>query len=249
MSAVPARPRRGVVLAAGPGSRLRPLTDATPKALIPVGGRPLVDRTLDHLEAAGVEEAVVTVHHLADRVVAHLAARARPRIVFSHEERLLESGGGLRRALPMLGDEPFYALDCDALRLDGPVPALERLARAWDPERMDALLLVMSNAKGIGMEDRGEVFLDPLGRARLPDEREIAPFSFASAQILAPRLFEGMPDGPFHHRALWARAAEAERLWAVVHDGPCLQVLTPESLGLADQLLDERRARWVEVGG
>jgi len=241
-----ARPRRGVVLAAGIGSRLRPVTDDTPKALVAVGGRPLVDRALDDLADAGVSEAVVTVHDRADRVAAHLAGRARPAVRLSREDRLLGGGGGLLRALPMLGGEPFFALDCDALRLDGPVPALERLARAWDPAAMDALVLVMSTAKGIGMADRGDLFVDPLGRARLPAEREIAPFAFASAQILSPALFAGLEEGGFPHRVLWERAAERERLWAVVHDGACLQVLTPESLELADQLLDERRARWVE---
>lgn len=254
MTAVPspdgppvARPRRGVVLAAGIGSRLRPITDETPKPLVAVGGRPLVDRALDALAAADVEEAVVTVHYRADQVAAHLADRARPRVRLSREDRLLGAGGGLLHALPLLGDEPFYALDCDALRLDGPVPALDRLARAWDPALMDALVLAMSTAKGIGMADRGDLFVDPLGRARLPAEREIAPFAYASAQILSPGLFEGLGEAePFPHRVLWERAAERGRLWAVVHDGACLQVLTPESLELALELLDERRARWVE---
>jgi MurNAc alpha-1-phosphate uridylyltransferase len=238
---------RAMVLAAGLGSRMRPVTDDMPKPLVTVGGKTLIDHALDDLATAGVETAVVNVHYRADQVTAHLAGRTVPRIVLSPEDRLMGTGGGIRAALPHLGDEPFYAADCDALRLDGPTPALRRLAAAWDDARMDALILVVPTARSIGMPDFGVMVLDPDGLARLPEEREIAPYAFASVQVLAPRVFAGTPDGPFSYKDLWRRAQENGRLYGLVHDGPCLQVLTPESVGLADALLDERRARWVEV--
>jgi N-acetyl-alpha-D-muramate 1-phosphate uridylyltransferase len=238
---------RAMVLAAGLGSRMRPVTDDMPKPLVMVGGKPLIDHALDSLAIAGVETAVVNVHYRADQVVTHLAGRTTPRIVLSREEALMGTGGGIRRALPLLGDDPFYAMDCDALRLDGPTPALARLAAAWDDTRMDALILVVPTAKSIGMPDFGVMFLDPDGRARLPEEREIAPYAFASVQILAPRVFDGTVDDRFSYKDLWRRAQETGRLYGLVHDGPCLQVLTPEFVGLADVLLDGRRARWVEV--
>ncbi|HZH26399.1 MAG TPA: nucleotidyltransferase family protein [Azospirillaceae bacterium] len=237
---------RAIVLAAGLGLRLRPLTDSRPKALVEVGKRPLIDHALDQLAAGGVEEVVVNLHHHADMLATHLADRATPKITLSREPQLMGTGGGIRKALPLLGADPFFAVDCDTLRLDGPTPALRRMAEAWDPDRMDALILAAPTAKGIGMPDHGVLFLDPEGRARLPGESEIAPYAFASVQLLSPALVAKRTEEPFSYKELW-RLAEAEgRLWGMVHDGACLQVLTPESVEEADALLDERMARWVE---
>jgi len=235
-----AMPRRGMVLAAGLGTRMRPLTDATAKPLLEVAGRSLLDRALDHLDAAGVETVVVNTHWQAERVRAALAARIRPAIIESHEETLLETGGAVVRALPHLGPEPFYVVNGDAFWLDGVTPALARLAAAFDPEACDAVLLVHRAAQVPAYTGRGDFAVDPLGRVRRPREREIVPYLFAGAQLAAPSLFAGAPEGPFSTNLLWDRAIEAGRLTAVVHDGIWLHLSTPEDLAEAERLLSGR---------
>jgi MurNAc alpha-1-phosphate uridylyltransferase len=229
-------PESAMVLAAGLGLRMRPITDHIPKPLVRVADRTLLDRSLDHLEAAGVARAVVNAHYRAEQIVEHLKERTRPRIEVSIEDELLETGGGVRKALPKLG-EVFYVLNSDIMWLDGKVPALVRLARAWDPERMDALLLMQRTSSAVGYEGLGDYILDPLGLPRRRREREIAPFLFAGVQILHRRLFEDAPEGRFSLNLLYDKAEKAKRLHAIVHDGEWYHVGTPEGLGVTERLL------------
>lgn len=235
-----APPKRGMVMAAGLGTRMRPLTEATAKPLLPVAGRSLLDRALDHLADAGVETVVVNTHWQPERVRAALAARTRPAIVESREETLLETGGGVVRALPHLGPDPFYVVNGDAFWLDGATPALARLAAAFDPEATDAVLLVHRAAQLPAYTGRGDFAVDPLGLLRRPREREIVPYLYAGVQLAAPALFAGAPDGPFSTNLLWDRAIAAGRLRAVVHDGIWLHLSTPEDLTEAEEVLRGR---------
>jgi MurNAc alpha-1-phosphate uridylyltransferase len=223
-------PTRAMVLAAGKGLRLRPITLSRPKPLVEVGGQTMLDGALDRLAEAGVAEAVVNAHHLGHMIEAHLKGRARPRIHLSHEEALLETGGGVKKALPLLGEEPFFVVNGDILWRDGKVPALRRLAEAWDGAVMDALLLMQSTASAIGYEGSGDFVMDQLGRLRRRKENEVAPFLFAGLQILAPALFEGTPDGPFSLNLIYDRALAAGRLYGLRHDGTWYHVGTPEDL-------------------
>ena len=226
----PVVPKRAMVLAAGRGERMRPLTEDRPKALVEVHGRALIDHVLDHVAAAGVETAVVNLFHFADKLRDHLAARQAPRLAFSPEEEPLETGGGVNNALPLLGDEAFYVVNGDVIWLDGILPALGRLAQQWDESRMDALLLLHPAVHAMGYDGAGDFIMDPAGRLRRRKEREVAPFVFAGVQILHPRLFAGAPDGAFSLNRLYDRAIGAERLWGLRHDGEWYHVGTPQAL-------------------
>jgi N-acetyl-alpha-D-muramate 1-phosphate uridylyltransferase len=229
MTAAPA-PVRAMVLAAGKGLRLRPITLSRPKPLVEVGGQTMLDGVLDRLAEAGVAEAVVNAHYLAEMIEAHLRGRVHPRIHLSHEEALLETGGGVKKALPLLGEEPFFVINGDILWRDGKVPALRRLAEAWDGARMDALLLLQPTATAVGYEGLGDFVMDQLGRLRRREEGEVAPFLFAGLQILSPGLFAGTPDGPFSLNLIYDRALAAGRLYGLRHDGAWYHVGTPEDL-------------------
>ncbi|MGQ0675036.1 MAG: nucleotidyltransferase family protein [Rhodospirillales bacterium] len=231
------RPARAMVLAAGMGLRLRPITDKLPKPLIEIGGRALIDRALDRLEDAGVAEAVVNTHYMAEAVERHLARRKRPAVRFSREDELLETGGGVLKALDKLGAAPFYVVNSDIAWLDGPKPALERLADAWNDARMDALLLVNSAARAADYEGSGDFFMAPGGRLRRRKPGEIAPYVFCGVQLLHPRLFAGAKPGRFSLNLLYDRAEAAGRLYAVVHDGAWYHIGTPAGLALAARAL------------
>ncbi|HTZ37896.1 MAG TPA: nucleotidyltransferase family protein [Stellaceae bacterium] len=222
-------PRSAMVLAAGLGTRLRPLTDRVPKPLIEVAGRPLIEHALDRLAAAGVERTVVNLHYKGELIAARLAGRARPRIAFSREAELLETGGGVRRALPLL-DEAFFVVNGDVLWSDGAVPSLDRLARAFDPARMDALLLLQPRAGAVGYEGRGDYFLAAPGVPRRRGADAAAPYIFGGIQILHRRLFAGTEEAAFSLKRLYDRAEDAGRLGALVHDGGWFHVGTPEGL-------------------
>jgi MurNAc alpha-1-phosphate uridylyltransferase len=223
-------PDVAMVLAAGLGKRMRPLTENMPKPLLPVAGRTLLDRVLDRLEELPVGRVVVNLHYFRDTMAAHLGGRRTPPIELSPEVDLLETGGGVKHALSKLGPRPFYAANADVLWLDGKVPALRRLARAWNDETMDALLLLHPAVSAIGYEGPGDYLIDPLGRLRRRRGNEIAPFIFAGVQILHPRLFAGSPDGRFSLNVVYDRAEAAGRLWGVRHDGLWFHVGTPEAL-------------------
>jgi MurNAc alpha-1-phosphate uridylyltransferase len=231
-------PRHAMVLAGGLGQRMRPITDRIPKPLVPVCGKPLLDHSLDKLAAAGVTLAVVNVHYLADQIEAHLAGRKSPQIVISDErEKLLDTGGGVVKALPQLGDAPFFHVNSDTLWLDGVTPNFDRLAAAYDDDSMDALLLLASAADSIGYEGRGDYAMDPDGRLVRRAEREVVPFVFAGAAILSPRLFKDAPAGPFSLTRLFAQAEDEGRLHGLRLDGVWMHVGTPDAIGKAEAAL------------
>ncbi len=230
-------PKTAMVLAAGLGQRMRPLTDKMPKPLIEVRGRAMLDTILDRLEDAGITKVVVNLHYLGEMIEVHLKGRARPEIVFSKEEDLLETGGGVTKALPLLGEGPFFVLNGDVCWLDGLTPALERLGAAWDEEEMDALLLLHPTVSAFGYEGIGDYFMDPVGRLRRRQERQIAPYIHAGIQILHPRLFKDAPEGSFSLNKLYDRAQEAERLWGLRHDGEWYHVGTPGELRAVEDAL------------
>jgi MurNAc alpha-1-phosphate uridylyltransferase len=234
-------PKSAMVLAAGLGTRMRPLSDHLPKPLVEIGGRALLDHALDRLAAAGVERAVVNLHYKGDLIAARLAKRERPRIELSREDTLLETGGGVKRALPLL-DDSFYVVNGDILWLDGVLAALTRLARAFNPKRMDALLLLQRTVRAIGYDGAGDYFLDPLGMPRRRGEREVAPYIFAGIQILHRRLFAGVDEAAFSLKRLYDRAEDAGRLGAIIHDGEWFHVGTPEGLEATRGRLAELRA-------
>jgi MurNAc alpha-1-phosphate uridylyltransferase len=229
-----------MVLAAGLGRRLRPLTDGLPKPLVQVAGQPLIAHALDRLALAGVERAVVNLHYKAEMIEAALSDRARPRIEYSRETELLETGGGVKKALPLLG-ETFFALNGDVFWLDGVTPALARLTRYFDSKRMDVLLLMQRTAGAVGYDGRGDYFIDPLGTPRRRGEREVAPFIFAGVQILHRRLFDGVADTVFSLKRLYDCAEDAGRLGAIIHDGEWFHIGTPEGLETTRARLDSHR--------
>jgi MurNAc alpha-1-phosphate uridylyltransferase len=219
-----------MVLAAGFGTRLRPLTDTVPKPMVKVAGKPMIDTVIDRLAAIGVGEIVVNTHHLAEVIESHLKARQQPRMVFSREQEILETGGGIKKALPLLGDRPFYVVNGKIIWLNGKVDALIRLAESWDETRMDGLLLLQPTVGAVGYNGPGDFHIDQLGRVRRRREWEVAPFVYAGIQILHPRLFEGAPDGAFSLNVLYDRAIESERLYGLRHDGEWFHVSTRQQL-------------------
>jgi MurNAc alpha-1-phosphate uridylyltransferase len=229
-------PTRAMVLAAGLGLRMRPITDKLPKPLVKLAGRALLDRALDALAAAGVTDAVVNTHYLPHMIEEHVAARASPRIRISREDALLETGGGVTAALAHLGAAPFYVANADIAWEDGPVPALARLAAFWDDDAMDALLLLQPTDAAPGYDGAGDFTRDDTGRlARRSSER--APFVFTGVQMLHPRLFAGAPDGAFSMNLLYDRALAAGRLFGLVHDAAWYHVGTPAALAEAEALI------------
>jgi MurNAc alpha-1-phosphate uridylyltransferase len=238
-----AQPRTAMVLAAGLGTRMRPLTDAVPKPLLPIGGRPLLDHALDRLAEVGVETVVVNAHWRAEQIVAHLAARAAagrpPHTIVRPEAALLDTGGAVRAALDLLGPDPFYVLNGDAFWLDGPRPALLRLADAFDSD-VDAVLLVQRTCQVHGDVGFGDFMVDKWGTPRRRAEREIAPYIYAGLQIISPALLAAAPDGAFSMNLAWDRALEAGRLRAVVHEGLWFHLSTPADLSDAESYLHMR---------
>jgi MurNAc alpha-1-phosphate uridylyltransferase len=230
--------RRAMILAAGLGERMRPLTLTRPKPLIPVGGKPIIAHLVDRLASAGIAEAVVNVHHLPDKLIEWAKGVDRPRIAISDErDRLLDTGGGVRRALPLLGRHPFFVLNGDSFWLEGARPALERLREAWDGRRMDCLLLVAAMTRAVGFGGRGDFHMDEAGRLRRRGEGEIAPFAFAGCYLVHPRLFADSPEGAFSMNLLWHRAEAKGRLFGLRHDGVWLHVGTPEAIALAEEAM------------
>lgn len=240
--------RKAMVLAAGRGERMRPLTDKRPKPLIEVNGSPMIDQILDRLAAAGIEDAVVNLHYLGDQLHEHLEGRPRPRVSFSREESLLDTGGGVTKALPLLGEEPFFVVNGDVVWLDGPRPVLQRLAEAWNPDTMDALLLLQPGNGAFGYDGPGDFRMDPLGRLTRRAERKLAPFVYAGLQVLHPRLFEGAPEGAFSLNLLWDQAAAAGRLYGLRHEGAWYHVGTPAALKAVERELLYELGGWRDDG-
>ena len=236
-------PYKAMVLAAGLGTRLKPVTDTLPKALVQVDNRALIDHALDRLEAVGVGEVVVNTHYLAEQLQAHLSGRKSPVLQISHEDDLLDTGGGIAKALPLLGDDPFLAVNADAFWLNGPYDALQRMAHTWDDDTMDGLLLLHSTVEAYGYTGLGD-FCAPLGDGVLTRrlEGEVSPWLFTGIQMLHPRLFKTAPDGAFSLNLLYDRAIESGRLLGVVHDGEWFHVGTPQGLEEAENYMHLRYA-------
>jgi len=223
-----------MVLAAGLGTRMRPLTDHTPKPLITVAGKTLLDYNLDRLEEAGVAEAAINLHYLPEQMERHLAGRARPAITFSDERgQLLDSGGGVKKMLPFFGAAPFFCLNADTIWVDGPKSNLARLAAAYVPEMMDILLLVAGTATAIGWGNRGDFAFDQTGRLRWPNPGEVTPFLYTGVAILRPELFADTPE-IFSLNRLFDRAIARGRLFGLRLDGLFMHVGTPEAVAEAE---------------
>ena len=226
-----------MVLAAGFGVRMKPLTDHMPKPLIQLAGKALIDHVLDRLAAVGVERVVINVHYLADAMERHLAGR-RFIVISDERDRLLETGGGVVKALPLLGEAPFFLVNSDTIWTEGVRPNLARLADAFDPDRMDALLLLAPTATSVGYSGQGDYAMTPDGRLQRRGERQVVPFVYASAAIVSPNLFADSPRGAFSLLRLFDRAEASERLHGVRLEGVWMHIGTPAALAEAEAALD-----------
>lgn len=237
--------RTAMVLAAGYGERMRPLTNGMPKPLVPLARRALIDHVLDRLAAAGVETAIVNVHYLPEQIEAHLQARNNraPRTIVSDErERLLDTGGGATKALPLLGDGPFFVHNSDSVWSEGVTPALPNMLRVWNPEHMDCLLLLAPLSTSIGYNARGDFDMTPDGRLSRRGERQVVPFAFAGVSLCTSALFENAPEGPYSLNVLWDRALAKDRLYGVRLDGRWMHVGTPAYLKEAEASFEHEGA-------
>ena len=228
-----------MLMAAGLGKRMRPLTATTPKPLVRVAGKPLIDRALDRIEDAGIGKALVNVHYLADAIEAHVGPRRAPTISFSDErEQLLETGGGMVKAqaagqLP----DPFFACNADSIWLDGPRNAFAELSARWDPERMDALLLVVSHVRAFNFDGTGDFYMDADGRLTRKKPERIAPFIYTGIQVVSHRLLRDAPEGKFSTNILWDRAIEEGRLFGLAFTGEWYEVGTPQHIAPTEEAL------------
>ena len=234
-----------MVLAAGYGERMRPLTLRMPKPLVPLAGRPLLDHVLDRLATAGVKTAIVNVHYLPEQLEAHLAARhgRLPETLISDERGvLLDTGGGVKKALPLLGRGPFFIHNADSVWSEGATPSLTRMLRLWNPAEMDCLLLLAPSATSIGYAARGDFSMEPDGRLNRRGEGEVVPFAFAGVSLCDERLFKDAPEGRFSLNLLWDRALAKGKLFGMRMDGRWMHVGTPEALAEAETLFERAGA-------
>ena len=228
-----------MVMAAGLGKRMRPLTATRPKPLVEVAGKPLIDHVFDRLRAAGITRAVVNVHYLADAVEAHIKTRVRDIDVRISDERgmLLETGGGLVKALPLIADDHFLVVNSDNYWVDGPVDAIRLLAQRWDDETMDALLLVVPQARANCHSGQGDFHMDAAGRLTRRKPGRVAPFVFTGVQIVSRRFLADAPEGAFSTNIFWDRAIAAERCYGLVHQGLWFDVGTPAAIAATQAIL------------
>ncbi len=226
-----------MVMAAGLGKRMRPLTASRPKPMVQVAGKPLIDHVLDRLGEGGITDAVVNVHYLADALIAHLGQRKLPAVTISDERALLlETGGGMFKAQALLPD-PFFCLNSDAIWLDGPRDCLRELTAAWNPAIMDAMLLLVRHNGAHNYEGKGDFRLDPLGQISRRRPGRIAPFIFTGIQLVSHRLLRDAPEGPFSTNVLWSRAIEEGRLYGCVHTGEWFEVGEPAHIAPTEAAL------------
>lgn len=233
------RIKTAMVMAAGLGRRMRPLTATRPKPMVKVAGKPLIDHVFDRMEAAGIERAIVNVHYLPDVIIAHLKARkSSVEIIISDErERLLETGGGLMKAAPLIGNDPFLCVNSDNFWVDGPRDSITMLAHLWDDARMDALLLVLPHARANCHAGQGDFHMDARGCLSRRKPCHIAPFVFTGVQIMSPRLLADPPADVFSTNVFWDRAMEAGRLYGASHQGLWFDVGTPKAIPVVESLL------------
>jgi MurNAc alpha-1-phosphate uridylyltransferase len=239
------RARTAMVLAAGYGARMRPLTDTMPKPLVKLAGRALIDHVLDRLAGVGVETAIVNVHYLPEQVEAHMQERSgrAPKTIISDErDLLLDTGGGARKALPELGGGPFFIHNSDSVWAEGAAPALPHMLRLWNPEHMDCLLLLAPMSTSLGYHARGDFDMAPDGRLTRRGERQVVPFAFAGVSLCEAKLFDDAPDGPFSLNLLWDQALAKGRLYGVRLDGRWMHVGTPEALAEAEASFEHEGA-------
>lgn len=235
---MPAKPVSAMVLAAGLGVRMRPLTDNMPKPLVSVAGKPLLDHVLDRLAEVSVTTAVVNVHYLPDQIVQHVKGRAAPRVIISDErDVVLGTGGGVVKALSLLGDAPFYHLNSDTMWIDGVQSNLARLAEAFDPARMDILLLMAPTSHSIGYSGCGDYAMLTDGALRKRKEHQVVPFVYAGAAIMSPAIFRNAPAGEFSLTRIFDAANEQERLFGLRLDGLWMHVGTPDAVQAAEEAL------------
>ena len=233
------QPTTAMVLGAGLGLRMRPLTESIPKPMVALCGRPMIDHVLDRIDAAGIGAAVVNVHYRADVLIAHLKTRIRPRILISDErDALLDTGGGLIRARPLLGAGPILVHNSDSVWLERGRPNLSRLLAAFDAARMDALLLLAPATTSLGYSGRGDFALLQTGHLRRPDKGEDVPFVFTGVSIAHPRLLEGAPSGPFSLNRLWDKAIAHGRVHGLPFEGTWMHVGNPASLAEAEAVME-----------
>jgi MurNAc alpha-1-phosphate uridylyltransferase len=227
-----------MLMAAGLGKRMRPLTATRPKPLVRVAGQALMDHALDRIEEAGIRRTIVNVHYLADAVEAHLRARAKQTgadyVISDERAKLLETGGGLVQALPLLGDKPFLCANSDNIWINGPVDSIKALARRWDDDSMDALLLMIPHARATGHKGPGDFHMDPLGRLSRRRPGRVAPFVYTGVQVISPRIVKDPPTDAFSTNIFWNRAIEEGRAFGFVHPGLWFDVGTPESIPLVE---------------
>lgn len=236
-------PKTAFVPAAGLGTRMRPLTGKVPKPMVPLRGRPLIDHVLDRIRDAGIATAVVNVHYLPDVIETHLATRTRPKVVISDErDQLLDTGGGVVRALSRIGPEPFLIHNSDSVWIETAGSNLARLFSAWDPERMDSLMLVTTPKNSIGYEGRGDFEMDANGRLSRRGKNTVAPYVFTGVSIAHPRLLDNAPEGPFSLNTPWDRAIAQGRLYGVTMTGTWMHVGTPQTLAEAEARLGAEMA-------
>lgn len=231
--------RTGMVLAAGLGKRMRPLTATRPKPLVEVAGKPLLDHVLDRFRAAGIQRAVVNVHYLADSIGAHLEDQGQGIEILISDERaeLLETGGGVAKALPLIEDDTFLVANSDNLWVDGPVDAIRLLEQRWDETMMDALLLVVPLSQAHCHSGLGDFCMDPVGRLTRRSPAKPAPFVYTGIQIVSRRLFQDLPSGPFSMNLLWNRAIAEKRLFGLVHEGLWFDVGTPRAIAQTEAIM------------
>ena len=237
MSKAPLASDTAMVMAAGLGKRMRPLTATQPKPMVRVAGKPLIDHALDRLKDSGVERAVVNVHYLADALEAHVLERDAPKVLISDERaELLETGGGMIKAKDELPD-PFFCLNADNIWLDGPRDAFRDLSARWNPDEMDALLLVVSHARAVNFSGTGDFYMDASGLLSRRKPGRIAPFIYTGIQLVSHRLLRDAPEGKFSTNILWNRAIEEERLFGVSFTGVWFEVGTPQAIGPTEDAL------------
>jgi len=228
-----------MVMAAGLGKRMRPLTATQPKPMVRVAGKPLLDHALDRLGEAGIAKAVVNVHYLGDAIEAHVKARSAPAVTISDErDLLLETGGGMVKAHRAgLLPDPFFCLNADNIWLDGPQNAFADLSAGWQPEEMDALLLVVPHSRAANFRGSGDFHMDPVGRLSRRKPGRIAPFIYTGIQLVSHRLLRDAPEGPFGTMTLWQRAIEEGRLFGTTFTGHWFEVGTPEAIKPTEEAL------------